>query len=81
MTFFKNGDPYFPGIVFRFRPGRDVVSIENLLDKLSSKMDLPRGARFIFNMDGAQIVNLEDLEDGGWYVVSSFKSFKVSSIR
>lgn len=80
MTFFKNGDPYFPGVVFRFRPGRDVVSLESLLDKLSSKMDLPRGARFIFNMDGAQIMNLEDLEDGGWYVVSSFKSFKVRNI-
>ncbi|XP_065211551.1 echinoderm microtubule-associated protein-like CG42247 isoform X2 [Planococcus citri] len=79
VTFFKNGDPYFPGVVFRFRPGRDVVSLESLLDKLSSKMDLPRGARFIFNMDGAQIMNLEDLEDGGWYVVSSFKSFKNTS--
>lgn len=41
-------------------------------------MDLPRGARFIFNMEGAQIMNLEDLEDGGSYVVSSFKSFKVT---
>ncbi|KAL6958257.1 hypothetical protein U1Q18_045611 [Sarracenia purpurea var. burkii] len=66
-------------IIFRIgKLERDVVSLESLLDKLSSKMDLPRGARFIFNMDGAQIMNLEDLEDGGWYVVSSFKSFKVS---
>ncbi len=79
MTFYKNGDPYFPGIEFRFRPGRDVVSLESLLDKLSLRMDLPRGARFIFNMDGAQIMILEDLEDGGSYVVSSFKSFKVST--
>lgn len=54
-----------------------MVSLETLLDKLSLRMDLPRGARFIFNMDGAQIMNLEDLEDGGSYVVSSFKSFKV----
>lgn len=77
MTFYKNGDPYFPGVEFRFRPGRDVVSIESLLDKLSLRMDLPRGARFIFSMEGAQIMNLEDLEDGGSYVVSSFKSFKV----
>ncbi|KAK7574062.1 hypothetical protein V9T40_011253 [Parthenolecanium corni] len=79
VTFYKNGDPYFPGIEFRFRPGRDVVSIESLLDKLSLRMDLPRGARFIFNMEGAQIMNLEDLEDGGSYVVSSFKSFKSTS--
>lgn len=77
MTFYKNGDPFFPGVEFRFRPGRDVVSLESLLDKLSLRMDLPRGARFIFNMEGAQIMNLDDLEDSGSYVVSSFKSFKV----
>lgn len=45
MTFYKNGEPFFPGVEFRFKPGRDVGTMEALLDKLSVRMDLPRGAR------------------------------------
>ncbi|XP_030755803.1 echinoderm microtubule-associated protein-like CG42247, partial [Sitophilus oryzae] len=43
VLFYKNGDPFFPGVEFRFKPGRDIVSLESLLDKLSLRMDLPRG--------------------------------------
>lgn len=78
VTFYKNGDPYFPGLEFRFKPGRDVTSLEALLDKLSLRMDLPRGARFIFTMDGLRLISLDELDDGGYYVVSSYKTFKVS---
>ncbi|KAL1137753.1 hypothetical protein AAG570_009449, partial [Ranatra chinensis] len=77
VTFFRNGDPYFPGLEFRFRPGRDVGTLEALLDKLSVRMDLPRGARYIFSMDGERKLALEELEDGAAYVVSSYKTFKV----
>ncbi|KAF6215574.1 hypothetical protein GE061_010330 [Apolygus lucorum] len=79
VTFFKNGDPYFPGLEFRFRPGRDVMSLEGLLDKLSIRMDLPRGARYIFTMTGHRLHLLEELEDGANYVVSSYKTFKNAS--
>jgi hypothetical protein len=41
-------------------------------------MDLPRGARYIFSMDGDRKTSLDELEDGSSYVVSSFKQFKVS---
>ncbi|PNF16866.1 hypothetical protein B7P43_G06066, partial [Cryptotermes secundus] len=77
VLFYKNGDPFFPGVEFRFKPGRDIVSLESLLDKLSLRMDLPRGARFVFSMDGDRKLRLEELEDGASYVVSSYKTFKV----
>ncbi|XP_044268037.1 echinoderm microtubule-associated protein-like CG42247 isoform X2 [Tribolium madens] len=79
VLFYKNGDPFFPGIEFRFKPGRDIVSLESLLDKLSLRMDLPRGARYIFSMDGDRKYRLDELEDGASYVVSSYKTFKAAS--
>ncbi|XP_061938132.1 echinoderm microtubule-associated protein-like CG42247 isoform X2 [Apis cerana] len=79
VTFYKNGDPYFPGIEFRFKPGRDIGSLEALLDRLSLRMDLPRGARHIFSMDGDRKLTLDELEDGASYVVSSYKTFKPAS--
>lgn len=78
VVFYKNGDPFFPGIEFRFKPGRDIGTLESLLDKLSLRMDLPRGARYIFSMDGDRKFRLDELEDGASYVVSSYKTFKVS---
>lgn len=80
ILFYKNGDPFFPGVEFRFKPFRDIGSLEALLDKISPKMDLPRGARYVFSMDGDRKYNLDELEDGASYVVSSFKAFKVSTI-
>lgn len=77
VLFHRNGDPFFPGIEYRFKPGRDVTTIEALLDKISPRMDLPRGARFIFSMDGDRKLELDELEDGASYVVSSFNKFKV----
>ena len=80
VLFYKNGDPFFPGVELRFKPGRDIVSLEALLDKLSLRMDLPRGARYIFSMDGDRKYRLDELEDGASYVVSSYKAFKVRSL-
>ncbi|XP_015605282.1 echinoderm microtubule-associated protein-like CG42247 isoform X2 [Cephus cinctus] len=79
VTFYKNGDPYFPGVEFRFKPGRDIGSLEALLDRLSLRLDLPRGARHIFSMDGDRKLSLDELEDGASYVVSSYKTFKPAS--
>jgi hypothetical protein len=77
LLFYRNGDPFFPAVEFRFKPGRDISTIDKLMDKISSRMDLPRGARYIFSMDGDRKTSLDDLEDGSSYVVSSFKQFKV----
>lgn len=78
VTFYRNGDPFHPGVEFRFKPGRDLVSMDALLDRLSERLELPRGARFIFGMDGDRKYRLEELEDGASYVVSSYKTFKVT---
>jgi len=43
-------------------------------------MDLPRGARHIFSMDGDRKINLDELDDGASYVVSSYKTFKVRNL-
>lgn len=80
VTFYRNGDPFHPGVEFRFKPGRDLASLDALLDRLSERLELPRGARFIFSMDGDRKFRLEELEDGASYVVSSYKTFKVSFI-
>lgn len=77
ILFYRNGDPFFPAVEFRFKPGRDISTLDKLLDKISSRMDLPRGARYIFSMDGDRKTSLDELEDGSSYVVSSFKQFKV----
>lgn len=81
LIFYRNGDPFFPGVEYRFKPGRDVNSLESLLDKISPKMDLPRGARYVFSMDGDRKYTLDELEDGASYVLSSLKVFKVSGLR
>ena len=78
VLFYRNGDPFFPVVEFRFKPGRDISTLDKLLDKISTRMDLPRGARYIFSMDGDRKMSLDELEDGSSYVVSSFKIFKVS---
>lgn len=80
VTFYRNGDPFHPGVEFRFKPGRDLASLDALLDRLSERLELPRGARFIFGMDGDRKYRLEELEDGASYVVSSYKTFKVCVI-
>jgi len=77
VVFFKNGDPYTPGVEFRFKPTRDIMSMEALLDKVSLRIDLPCGARYIFTTSGDRVTHLEQLEDGGSYVVSSYKIYKV----
>ncbi|XP_047988592.1 echinoderm microtubule-associated protein-like CG42247 isoform X2 [Leguminivora glycinivorella] len=53
--------------------------MDALLDRLSERLELPRGARFIFGMDGDRKYRLEELEDGASYVVSSYKTFKAAS--
>lgn len=81
ILFYRNGDPFFPAVEFRFKPGRDISTLDKLLDKISSRMDLPRGARYIFSMDGDRKTSLDELEDGSSYVVSSFKQFKVRVVK
>ncbi|KAG7306902.1 hypothetical protein JYU34_007010 [Plutella xylostella] len=80
VMFYRNGDAFHPGVEFRFKPGRDLASLDALLDRLSERLELPRGARFVFGMDGDRKYRLDELEDGASYVVSSYKTFKVRAL-
>ncbi|XP_037076914.1 echinoderm microtubule-associated protein-like CG42247 [Pollicipes pollicipes] len=76
VTFFKNGDPWFQGLQMRFVPGRDYASLEALCAKISDRMDLPNGARYVFAMDGSRVRMIQFLLDGASYVCSSTRTFQ-----
>ncbi|RXG52434.1 Echinoderm microtubule-associated protein-like [Armadillidium vulgare] len=75
IRIFRNNDRFFPGIEYTFRIGRDVLNMEGLCDKISDRIGLSRGARYIFGLDGSRKYRLEELEDGGAYVASSDRKF------
>ncbi|XP_063873109.1 echinoderm microtubule-associated protein-like CG42247 isoform X2 [Scylla paramamosain] len=75
VRFFRNGDRYYPGYEYVFKPGRDVVNMEALCDKISDRIGLINGARYIFGLDGRRRYRIEELEDGESYVASSDRKF------
>ncbi|XP_071537716.1 LOW QUALITY PROTEIN: echinoderm microtubule-associated protein-like CG42247 [Panulirus ornatus] len=75
VRFFRNGDRYYPGYEFVFKPGRDVVNMEALCDKISDRIGLINGARYIFGLDGRRRYRIEELEDGESYVAASDRKF------
>ncbi|KAF0305944.1 Echinoderm microtubule-associated protein [Amphibalanus amphitrite] len=77
-TFFRNGDPWFQGLQMRFVPGRDFASLEALCAKISDRIDLPNGARYVFTMDGTRVRLIQELQDGSCYVCSSSRTFQVT---
>ncbi|KAF2351084.1 Doublecortin domain, partial [Trinorchestia longiramus] len=72
---FRNGDRYYPGYDYTFKPGRDVLNLEGLCDKISDRIGLVRGARYIYGLDGTRRYRLEELEDGESYVAASDRKF------
>ena len=77
VTFYKNGDVYYPGCEYRFIPGKDALDLEMLLNRINSKLDMTTPPHYVFNMDGDKITHLDEIEDGGSYVCSTDKKFKV----
>ncbi|XP_068236038.1 echinoderm microtubule-associated protein-like CG42247 [Palaemon carinicauda] len=75
VRFYRNGDRYYHGYEFVFKPGRDVVNMEALCDKISDRIGLIKGARYIFGLDGRRKYRIEELEDGQAYVASSDRKF------
>jgi hypothetical protein len=77
VWFYMNGDDRFPRIEYRFRP-RDLQTMDHLLNLLNLKMpQLPKGARYVFTLDGRLISSVDELQNEQGYVVSSVKKFKV----
>uniref|UniRef100_A0A0K0G3F0 non-specific serine/threonine protein kinase n=1 Tax=Strongyloides venezuelensis TaxID=75913 RepID=A0A0K0G3F0_STRVS len=81
VRFYRNGDPFFNGVVLAVSSDRFrslTVLIEELNRILSTSASLPAGVRNIFTTDGAfKITDVEELEDGCSYVCSSVDSIKL----
>lgn len=78
VCFYVNGDELHPRFEYRFRQGKDIRDLDQLLDLLTKRFSaLPTGARYIFTMDGYLISSLDELINENSYVVSSIRKFKV----
>jgi len=78
VTFFVNGDEHFPGLEYRFRPGKDMRDLDALFDMLTKRLpQLVTGARYLFTIQGEPVHRIEQLQDQAYYVVSSNRKFKV----
>ncbi|CAF1528528.1 unnamed protein product [Rotaria magnacalcarata] len=76
VTLFRNGDRYFAGKQYAIRP-QNYTSIRQLLQELSSAVDLPYGVRRLFTpTKGSEITNVNIIKDGASYVCASFEPFQ-----
>lgn len=73
IRFLCNGDKFCKGVVMAVTPER-YRSFDSLLSDLtralSDNINLPSGVRILFTMDGRKVSQLDDLEDGKFYVCS-----------
>ena len=76
ITFYKNGDKWFEGFDFRFRPLKDYVDLESLLERISGRIDFNSPVTHLFDTDGNQVEKVDDLEDRHAYVASNSRRFK-----
>ncbi|XP_009872347.1 PREDICTED: retinitis pigmentosa 1-like 1 protein, partial [Apaloderma vittatum] len=80
ITFFKSGDPQFAGVKMAINQ-RSFKSFNALMDDLSHRVPLPFGVRTITTPRGIHCINeLDQLEDGGWYLCSDKKYVKPINI-
>ena len=75
VTFYRNGDRYFPGLTTAVNK-RMFTVFETLLVWLGEKISTPSGVKHIFRIpDGQEITELDEFEAGKSYVVSSVQRF------
>ncbi|NXY88237.1 RP1L1 protein, partial [Alcedo cyanopectus] len=80
ITFFKSGDPQFAGVKMAINQ-RSFKSFNALMDDLSHRVPLPFGVRTITTPRGIHCISeLDQLEDGGWYLCSDKKYVKPIAI-
>jgi hypothetical protein len=76
VTFYKNGDKYFPGKLVTITPSR-YYSFRELMGNLNRSVDLPYGVRRVYSpVSGREIYDIEELHDGSSYVAASFEPFR-----
>lgn len=79
VKFFRNGDKFFKGLLYVLSVER-IRSFDALLEDLTrvlvDKVNLPKGVRYIFNIDGKEkILSLDQLVENECYVCSSNDHF------
>ena len=79
ITFYKNGDQWFEGFEFRFKPLKDYQDLESLLERISARIDFNSSVSHLFDTDGNEVEKVEDLEDRKAYVASNSKRFKAGN--
>jgi hypothetical protein len=78
VTFYKNGDKYFPGKLVTITPSR-YYSFRELMGDLNRSVDLPYGVRRVYTpVSGREIYDIEELHDGSSYVAASFEPFRAT---
>lgn len=73
---YKNGSPYFPGLSLTLHP-KKYKTLHVLLGDLSTRMDLPWGARRLYAYpSGDRITRLSHLVNNGLYVAAGNEAYK-----
>ncbi|CAF2882352.1 unnamed protein product [Rotaria sp. Silwood2] len=76
ITLFRNGDRYFAGKQYAIKP-QNYSNIGQLLQELSTAIDLPYGVRRLFTPNkGSEITDVNIIKDGASYVCASFEPFQ-----
>lgn len=76
VTLFRNGDRYFNGKKIAITP-QNYSNLGELLQELSTTIDLPYGVRRLFTPNkGSEVTDVNILKDGASYVCASFEPFQ-----
>ena len=75
IKLFKNGDPWFGGISYRFLPGKIVTSLDSLFRDVGPKLDIINGVSYMYDTEGNRVTSIDEIKDGGEYVCSSSRRF------
>ena len=75
VTIYKNGDQWFEGFELRFRPSKDYQDLDQLLHRISPRIDFTTSVTHLFDTDGNRVRKLDDIEDGQSYVASNSRRF------
>ncbi|CAF1594217.1 unnamed protein product, partial [Adineta steineri] len=76
VTLFRNGDRYFAGKQTAIVP-QNYSNLGQLLQELSTTIDLPYGVRRLFTPNrGSEVTDVSVIKDGASYVCASFEPFQ-----
>ncbi len=61
VTLYKNGDPWFGSMQYRFLFGRDVKNLDGLFVKVNEKMDFVNGISHMFDVEGGRVTSIDQV--------------------